>query len=369
MKTLPARWLNLRRHLEIRLGLLILLLILLSLAIYYGIGSGAVEIDAATIRQVILDRVSDRLGLGYQSELDYQDRMTALHAALILDTRLPRVVIGGLAGAALAMAGTALQGVFRNPLADPGLIGISSGGAVGAVTGILLHISLGSAESGERLAQSLAAFGCAILTTLLVYRLAYRHRRTDSVTLLLVGLAVNAIAAAYVGMATFLADQGEAGDIVFWTLGSLVGIFWRDVHIMLPVTLGGLMVFPVLARQLNLIALGEAEARHLGVAVERLRVIVMLLSALMIGVAVALVGIIGFVGLVVPHTLRLLFGPDHRWLLPLSALGGGALVIGADVFARTVAVPSEVPLGVVTTLIGGPFFLFLILIYRGGLES
>lgn len=369
MKTLSARWLDLRRHPQPRFGLLLLLVILLFLAIYYGIGSGAVEIDAATIRQVIVDRVSDRLGLGYQSDLDYQDRMTALHAALILDTRLPRVVMGGLVGAALAMAGTALQGVFRNPLADPGLIGISSGGAVGAVTAILLHIRLGSVGHGERLAQSLVAFAGAILTTLLVYRLAYRHRRTDSVTLLLVGLAVNAIAAAYVGMATFIADQGEAGDIVFWTLGSLVGIFWRDVHIMLPVTLGGLVVLPVLARQLNLIALGEAEARHLGVAVERLRVIVMLLSALMIGVGVALVGIVGFVGLVIPHTLRLLFGPDHRWLLPISAIGGAALVIAADVFARTVAVPSEVPLGVVTTLIGGPFFLFLILIYRGGLES
>jgi iron complex transport system permease protein len=291
---------------------------------------------------------------------------------LIRNIRLPRVVLGGLVGMGLALAGASLQGVFRNPLVDPGLVGISSGAAVGAVTAILIGIDTGRIlgyADGERLAQSIFAFVGALLMTLLVYRLAYRQRRTDSTTLLLVGLAINAIAASYIGMVTYIAGPAQIGDISFWTLGSAAEAFWRDVLLMTPFVMGGLLICWMLAPQLNLMALGEAEARHLGVHVERLRVITMTVSALMVGIGVAMVGMVGFVGLVVPHLIRLLFGPDHRLLIPSSALGGAIFVIAADWFARTIALPTEVPLGVVTTLVGGPFFLFLILIYRRGIDA
>lgn len=369
MSIITARWTTLRRRYGVRPTLIGVLLLLLVGVSILGIRNGAVEVPPNTIRDVILDKIADRLGLPYDSGLDYDDSLTSRNASLILQIRLPRVILGGLVGVGLALAGVTLQGAFRTPLADPSLIGVTSGGAIGAVTAILIGIRISDSPEGERLAAAICAFIGSTAVTSLIYRLAYRQRRTDSTALLLIGLAINAIGASYVGMATFIGGQGKVGDITFWTLGSLGAAFWRDVHLLLPVVVIGLIGLPLLARPLNLLALGEGEARHLGVAVEQLRVITLAFSALTVGVAVALVGIIGFVGLVVPHLMRLLFGPDHRWLLPASALGGASFLMGADLFARTVAMPTEVPLGVVTTLVGGPFFLFLVLLYQKRLEA
>jgi len=358
--SMNARWQHWRRLSSFRLFFFSLLAVLAYVVPLVSISSGAVAIPAETISAVIQDRLAQKLGIAYDSGLDYTDRTTARNATLILDIRLPRVILAALVGVALALAGVALQGVLRNPLADPGLIGISSGAALGAVTAIVAGWSLG----GERLAQALAGFVAGIATTYLVYQLSAGRRYTESTTLLLVGLAINAIAASYIGMATFIGGQGAVGDITFWTLGSLAGAFWRDVYIMLPFVLLGAGALPFLATQLNLMALGEVEARHLGVDVLRLRALVLGVAALLVGVGVALVGMVAFVGLVVPHLMRTLFGPDHRVLLPTSAVGGALFLLVADLFARSVVTPTEIPLGVVTTLVGGPLFLFLVLLHR-----
>ncbi len=399
---------------------------------YLAIAWGAVTIPGETIRAVLLDDLAQTLGLSYDSGLDYTDRLTQRDAILISEIRLPRVILAGMVGAGLALAGAALQGVFRNPLADPGLIGIANGAASGAVTAILLGadfaalaglddlrqlppglrtlgvvimgaglavlltllfrmvgrgltgawwrllgvalllavlltVALGELlieDVSERLTGALFAFFFALAITALVYRLAYRERRTEGASMLLIGLAINAIAAAYIGMVTFIVGPSETGDIVFWTLGSAAQAFWRDVHLMMPFLLIGLVVLPALAGQLNVMALGAAEARHLGVNVDVLRLVVLLVAALLTGIGVALVGVIGFVGLFVPHLARILYGPDHRTLIPMSALGGATFVIAADLFARLIVQPTEIPLGVVTTLVGGPFFLILILTNR-----
>lgn len=354
-------WRMIRQNLVVRVGLLLLMAALLVLTTFASVSQGAVEVSNEVILKVTLDET----GLPYQSNLDYTDRIILRDALLINNIRWPRVILAGLVGAGLAISGAALQGIFRSPLAEPGLIGVSSGAAVGAVTAIVLGINFGKAVifgitlDSELLSQAGFAFAGGILATLLIYQLAYL--RSNGTTLLLIGLAMNAIAGAYIGVFSFGASQAQVGDITFWTLGSVANIFWADVKIVLPFTLLGILFLPFLARPLNLMALGEAEARYLGVNVTRLRQMVMGVSALMIGVGVAFAGIISFVGLVVPHFIRLLFGPDHRLLLPASALGGAIFLITADLAVRVLAPNTEMPLGVITTLVGGPFFLFLLL--------
>jgi iron complex transport system permease protein len=269
--------------------------------------------------------------------------------------RLPRVVLGVLVGGGLAVAGAALQGVFRNPLADPGLIGVSSGASLGAVAAIVLGI----AAAGSYTLPVLAFLG-GVVATLAVYGVARFDGRTEVVTLLLTGLAVNALCGAAVGYLLFVADDQQLRGVVFWSLGSLGGATWPLVLAALPFVALAVLVLPLLARPLNLLLLGEREARHLGVEVERVRLLVIVLAALATGAAVAVAGIVGFVGLIVPHLVRLAAGPDHRVLLPASGLLGAALLLLADLFARTVAAPAELPLGVVTSLLGAPFFLWLL---------
>jgi len=276
--------------------------------------------------------------------------------AIFWTIRLPRVALGVLAGAALAVSGALLQGVFRNPLADPGLIGVSSGAALGAVAVIVLGIS-----SLGLMTLPLAAFLTGTATTFFVYRLAQRHGRTDVATLLLVGLALNAMAGAATGLLTYLADDAQLRSIVFWTMGGLGGALWETVLVAAPWIAVSLALAPRLGRALNLFALGETEARHLGIEVEQVKRAAILLAALATGTAVALVGPIGFIGLIVPHIVRLIAGPDHRLLLPACALGGASLLVLADLVARTMAAPAEVPVGLITACAGGPFFLALIL--------
>lgn len=366
MNKLLLRWQIIRRNWLVRIGVLAVLLILLLMMGLRGISSGAVDVPNSTIRDVIADKISERLHLDYRSDLDYSDRLIGRDAALIWDSRLPRVVLAALIGAALGMAGAALQGVFRSPLLEPGLVGISSGGAAGAITAIILGFQFGDSLTGERSAQALFAFIGGLLVTFFVYRATSRNGRTDSIALVLVGLVINAILAAYVGMATFLASEAAAKDITFWTLGSLANTFWRDVYLIAPFVGLGMVILPFCAKPLNLIAMGDSDARNLGVAVDQLRTIILGVSALMVGISVAVGGVISFVGLIVPHLIRLLFGPDHRLLLPASGLGGAAFLVTADLLARTLTERSEIPLGVITTLVGGPLFLMLVLSTRRG---
>jgi iron complex transport system permease protein len=310
-----------------------------------GVGRGAIAISPAEIFAVF----SHRSGLGIGPAPDAQKD------AVLWSIRLPRVVLSLLVGAALGVSGASLQGVFRNPLADPGLIGVSSGAALGAVSAIVS----GFAPFGLW-SLPIAAFVGALIVSVSVFAVANRNGRVEVVTLVLCGVAVNALAGAGIGLLTSIATDAELRDVSFWQLGSVGGATWPFVSACAPFVLAAIVVLPMKARHLDLLVLGEREARHLGVPVERTRLLVIGLAALATGASVAVAGILGFVGLVVPHLVRLVAGPGHRTLLPACALGGAAVLTVADLFARTVAVPREVPLGVMTALIGAPMFLWLI---------
>ncbi len=329
-----------------RTGLLPVLILALAVAVALGAGIGPVVVPPDVMLAILLRKTGILLDVPVSMQQE----------AIFWTIRLPRVTLGVLAGAALAVSGALLQGVFRNPLADPGLIGVSSGAALGAVAVIVLGIS-----SLGLMTLPLAAFLTGTATTFFVYRLAQRHGRTDVVTLLLVGLALNAMAGAATGLLTYLADDAQLRSIVFWTMGGLGGALWETVLVAAPWIAVSLALAPRLGRALNLFALGETEARHLGIEVEQVKRAAILLAALATGTAVALVGPIGFIGLIVPHIVRLIAGPDHRLLLPACALGGASLLVLADLVARTMAAPAEVPVGLITACAGGPFFLALIL--------
>jgi iron complex transport system permease protein len=270
--------------------------------------------------------------------------------------RIPRTLLGAVIGAGLAVSGAAMQGVFRNPLADPGLIGVSSGAALGAVTAIVLDVTVFGLWTLPAF-----AFGFGLAVTCAVYLLARHEGTTEVVTLLLAGVAFNAVAGAATGLLIATADDQELRSVTFWTLGSLAGSQWAHVGIVSTVTAIGLMIVLRYRAALNLFALGEREARHLGIRVEAVRVVLIFTTAAMTGTAVAFAGAIGFVGLVVPHLVRLWLGPDHRRLLPLSAIAGATLLLLADLSSRTLAAPTEFPIGVTMSIVGGPFFIWLIL--------
>ncbi|NHC45151.1 FecCD family ABC transporter permease [Motilibacter aurantiacus] len=274
---------------------------------------------------------------------------------VLWEIRFPRVVLGALVGASLACAGALMQGVFGNPLAEPGVIGVSSGAALGAVAAIALGVS---GFGGWTV--TLAAFVGGLVTTLGVYAFSRSQGRAEVVTLVLTGIAVNAVTGAAIGLLTFFADDAELRSITFWNLGSIGSATWPAVWAVLPVAAAGLLVAPRFAARLDLLALGDRPARHLGVDVERLRLVLVVVVALLTSAAVAVAGIISFVGLVVPHAVRMVAGPGHRLLVPASALAGACVLIAGDLAARTIAAPAEVPLGSLTALVGGPFFFWLL---------
>ena len=261
-----------------------------------------------------------------------------------------------LVGSSLAASGAALQGLFRNPLADPGLIGVSSGAALGAV------IALGLSINTFGLATTpIFAFVGGFITAMLAYGIARHNGRTEVVTLVLAGIALNTFAGAGTSLVTFVANDAQLRAIIFWSLGSLGGATWQSLATAAPFILIGLVFSLRWGGPLNLLTLGEREARHLGLETERFRFMVIFFTSLMTGASVAAAGIIGFVGLIIPHVMRMICGPDHRILVPASALGGAILLVSADMVARTIVSPLELPLGVLTALIGGPFLLFLML--------
>ncbi|CAO1649146.1 iron ABC transporter permease [Salinibacterium sp. NG22] len=269
--------------------------------------------------------------------------------------RFPRIAMAMVVGAALAVAGAVMQAIFGNPLAEPGVVGVSSGAALGAAIAIVV----GVAALGDS-AIALFAFVGGLLATLLVYFVSRANGRTEVVTLLLTGIAVNAFAGAGLAFLLFVADSGSREQIVFWQLGSLNGSRWSEVLIVALVTAIGLVAAVVLARPFDLLALGERNARHLGVNVERLRIVSIVIVALLTGVAVAFVGIIAFVGLVVPHAMRMAIGPAHRPLIVASAVGGAVLLVLSDLLARSVVPGGDLPIGLLTSLVGGPFFFYLL---------
>ncbi len=269
--------------------------------------------------------------------------------------RFPRIVMALAVGAALAVAGAVMQAIFGNPLAEPGVVGVSSGAALGAAIAIVLGATVVGSGS-----LAIFAFAGGLGATLLVYFVSRANGRTEVVTLLLTGIAVNAFAGAGLAFLLFIADSGGREQIIFWQLGSLNGSRWSEVLIVATVATVATVAAIALGRQYDLLALGERNARHLGVNVEYLRVGSIFLVALLTGVAVAFVGIIAFVGLVVPHIIRMAIGPKHRPLIVATAIGGGVLLVYADLIARTIVPGADLPIGLLTSLIGGPFFFYLL---------
>ncbi|HEX9952602.1 MAG TPA: iron ABC transporter permease [Rubricoccaceae bacterium] len=334
------------------LGALLVAGALLSVAV------GAVGLRPAQLAGILLARS----GLGPAVPAGAA-AFTAQEASVLLAIRLPRVLLSVVVGAGLAVSGAVMQGLFRNPLADPGLVGVSSGSALGAATAIVLGAMIGVPASGALgpVLVATAAFAGGLATAFVVYRIATARGRTSVTTMLLAGIAVNALCGAGVGALVLFADDGQLRDLTFWTLGSLGGATWGSLAIAAPLVGAAVVAAPWLARALDALLLGEAEARHLGVRTERVKGIAVTLAALAVAAATAVAGLIGFVGLVAPHLVRLLLGPGHRALLPASALAGAVLLVFADLAGRTVLAPVEVPIGIVTAVAGAPFFLALLM--------
>lgn len=289
--------------------------------------------------------------------------LSAQQSLVLWELRLPRVLMTALVGAGLAVAGVTLQALFRNPLAEPGLIGVSSSAALGAVIVIVLGGSLWGQVSSWQL--SIAAFVLAMLMTAFLYLIATRRGQTDVAMMLLAGVAINAIAGALTGLLITISDDGQLRSVIFWMMGSFANVSWQEVSIVATIIALSLIGLWRLKNPLNALLLGEQACLHMGYAVQPIKWWVMGLSALMVAASVSLVGVIGFVGLVVPHIIRQWTGPDHRSLIPLSALGGALLLVLADLFARSLIHPAELPIGLLMALLGGPFFLMMLLKHRG----
>lgn len=320
----------------------------------FSVFSGAVPVGAADIAAALGWPTADA---------------DPLAVRVLLDLRLPRLLAGLLVGASLAAAGVSMQGLFRNPLADPGLVGVSSGAALAAVAAIVIVDASALPRSMDRILVPVAAFFGGLCAALLATRVSQQAGHTRIATLLLAGLAINAIAGAGIGLLTQMAGDTALREAVFWLFGSLAKTGWAELVVAAPLLLTALAMLARDTRALDALSLGEAEAGHLGVHVESLKRRQTLLIVLCVAVCVALAGIIGFIGLVVPHLLRLALGPGHRTLLPAAALAGASLLALADVAARIWMAPTELPVGVLTALLGGPFFLGLLIRLRGRLET
>lgn len=333
------------RPMLLALGLLLVVIVWLSLAL------GPVSLPLGETLKAGLRL----LGLSLDGD-------TTQQADLILgQIRMPRTLLGITVGAVLALSGVAMQGLFRNPLADPGLVGVSGGAALGAAIAIVGGSMLGGLPAAiEPYVLSACAFVGGLIVTAVVYRFGRRNGQTNVATMLLAGVAMTAMAGAGVGLFTYLADDATLRTLTFWNLGSLNGASYQRLWPLLIVGVGVALWLPRRATALNALLLGESEARHLGFDVERIKLELVVCTALGVGAAVAAAGLIGFIGLVVPHLMRLLVGPDHRVLLPASLLAGAGLLLLADLIARLLLAPAELPIGIVTALIGAPFFLFLL---------
>jgi len=327
------------------------LALLLMAATLLALGHGAYRIAPADTVSILLSK------LGATAAVDPQQD------AILSSIRAPRVMLALLTGAGLAVAGALMQGLFRNPLADPTLIGVSTGAALAAAAVIVLGATWlpGLSKLLGLWTLPLAAFGGALLFTALVYRIGAGRGVLSLPVVLLAGIALNALAMAGVGFLSYLATDEQLRNLTFWTFGSLAGGTWAMLSAVAPLSLLAIALALTLARPLNALALGETQAGHLGVDVMRTKRIAIVLTALAVGSLVAVTGVIGFIGLVAPHAIRLACGPDHRVVIPGAALLGALLVVLADIAARTWVAPAELPIGILTAALGAPFFLALLL--------
>lgn len=337
-------------------GLSILLWVSLPVAVMLGLNAGTVNIPIDIIIQ-------------QSTSLFLQPSTTDIHTdqinTILFDIRLSRICLAFLIGAILAISGAVMQGLFRNPLAAPSLIGVSSGASVGA--SIVIVLTGAWLQTNAVLGLSVVALGAFIgsfLITILVFRLSTSTLGTSVTTMLLAGIAISALGGAVNSLLSYFADNEMLRQISIWQMGNLSTANWTRVSIVAVVAVVVLILFPRESKSLNALLLGESEARHLGIDVQRVKKKLILLTTLGIGTAVAVAGMIGFVGLIVPHIVRLLIGPDHRWLLPVSALAGGILLLIADTLARVIIAPVELPTGILTAILGAPFFIMLLIQQR-----
>ncbi len=317
-----------------------LLLVLLTTVGIISLGVGPVSIAPMEIFGLLF-------GAGSPNDVE---------SIIVRDLRLPRLLLAMLVGAALAQSGAVMQGFFQNPMADPYIIGISSGAALGATLAFSLGLDFWFAGINS---VSLFAFFGSLTVSFVVYGISTRGKRLPASVLLLSGVAIGALAAALTSF-LLITSSSNLEQILYWLMGSLASRRWEHVQMVWPYILICMLILQFFAGDLNLLLLGEENAHNLGVNVERVKRIFLIVAALLAATAVSVSGIIGFVGLVVPHIMRLLVGPDHRGLFPASILGGACLVVAADILARTLIAPAEIPIGIITSVLGCPFFLFLL---------
>jgi len=326
------------------------LIVLLIFVALLSLTHGAVAVPSGRVAEILVHALEARESDSTQDTL------------VVTDIRLPRLFLGMMVGGALGMSGALMQGLFRNPLADPGLAGVSAGAGLGAALAIVLgdRASLGFVRLSSFSLLPAAAFLGALAATSILYAVATRGGRTSVATMLLAGVALAALASSFIGVLAYVSDDRQLRDLTFWSMGSLGGANWAKVAALAPIAALMLASGLFLSRGLNALALGEAEAFHLGVRLQGLKTAIVFLVAIAVGASVAAAGVISFVGIVAPHALRLVIGPNHRPLLPLSVAAGAALLSGADVLSRTLVAPAEMPIGVLTAAIGAPFFLWLL---------
>jgi iron complex transport system permease protein len=331
---------------RLRAGIFLALGVLLIIALLAGIAIGSVPIPLSDLLKILVSPFSPHI----------KESVPDTWLAIVLRLRLPRVLAAMLVGCALGLSGSTMQGLFKNPLADPFIIGVSSGASVGAAAAMLLGLAWTKAGA---FAIPLAAFAGGMGSLLLVYSLSGSGGRRSTLSLLLAGTAVSTFLGAVVALLTFFSGE-QLQQVVFWMMGGFSGRNWLHVLSMLPWLAVGGAVIIWHARDLDALSLGEEQAYYMGVNVEKVKARLLAASALLAAAAVSVSGLIGFVGLVVPHAMRLIGGPSHRWLLPASALAGAVFMVASDLLARVVLAPVELPVGLVTALVGGPFFLYLL---------
>ena len=335
--------------------LIISLSVVLLFCVIISIGHGALYITPLNVIKIILEPLGSLVTAVPEQE-----------AAILWGIRLPRVVLAVFVGATLGVSGAVLQGLFRNPLAEPGLIGISAGASLAAATFMVFGSRILNANNSVlgQFTLPFVAFLGAMSCATLIHRTSVIHGRTSITTMLLAGIAFNAIGFALLGILQYVADDQQLRSLTFWMMGSLSGSTWELLIFTVPMMLFTIIVAPFLAHSLNLLQLGESEASHLGINIELLKRLTVLIVALGVGAAVSVSGMIGFIGLIVPHIIRMSSTPNHKILIPASAILGSIILLGADLISRTVVMPAEMPVGIITTLMGAPFFVVLLLKQR-----
>lgn len=327
----------------------IALLITLFVVVLFSCSVGAADLSMVDAFKIIIQK------LPFVGQILIEEPITNTMVSIIWRIRMPRILLAGIAGAALAFSGTIYQGLFKNPMAESFVLGVSAGAALGGAIGMILGISRVMGIGGT----GLMAFTGALLTTYLVYQLGRTGGRVSMTSLLLAGMAINFMLSAAISL-LMIFNRQRMDNIIMWTMGSFANSTWGKVVLAFITVIAGMLVTRFFARDLNVLLMGEEEAKHLGIDVERTKKILLALSSFIAAMAVAVSGIIGFVGLIIPHAIRLVMGPDHRVLLPYSAVVGAIFLIIADTMARTLVSPLEIPVGIITALAGAPFFLYLL---------